>query len=96
LILLYRHSGEGRARSEALSAIQVDSGSWFSICRFKSGMWENFGLSSYLMKGSYSFYFLCILAALIWAGGMLLIEKLIIWTCFVQFQKTRKGFADVF
>jgi acyl carrier protein len=41
-----RHSGEGRARSEAFSAIQLDFRSWFSGCRIKSGMTENYGLSS--------------------------------------------------
>jgi hypothetical protein len=35
---LYRHSGKGRAPSEAFSAIQVDSRSWFSGCRIRSGM----------------------------------------------------------
>jgi hypothetical protein len=43
---LYRHSGEGRARSEALSAIQGIQEVGSSGCRIKSGMTENFGLSS--------------------------------------------------
>jgi hypothetical protein len=46
LIILYRHSGEGRARSETFSTIQVESRSWFSGCRIKSGMTENYELSS--------------------------------------------------
>jgi hypothetical protein len=44
-------SGEGRAKAghevKLFSAIQVDSRSWFFGCRIKSGMTENFGLSSY-------------------------------------------------
>jgi hypothetical protein len=43
-----RHSGEGQAKAgqevKLFSAIQVDSRSWCSGCRIKSGMTENYGL----------------------------------------------------
>jgi hypothetical protein len=47
---LDRHSGKDRAQSEVFNASQVDSRSWFSGCRIKSGMTENFRLSRYKLK----------------------------------------------